>query len=304
MALPFPSSSPVEWTEEDGAFFRGVFDGSPENDFTITWNQTDLKSTMSASFDNEETFTTTLEVTGESTELVTDLQENDIICVRGAGQGHPGNKHYHYMIQSNKKIYDTMTTEDKEAFSEQIWASLRDERGTRFLKPTEHNPNMYEVLNHERSVRKILFALRDCRLKGKLKVSSAAAESKQKSQGKHTKRKLGFGAVEEECSRKPKFFDDEAAIEITKLYENNVLMEEMKKSWSNDFEAKKVLFEKHLLHRYKAAAVQGISPKTFTSRLVNVLLQEIHDSHNMSVSSLAEHVRVTASKSSQESKNG
>lgn len=155
MALPFPSSSPVEWTEEDGAFFRGVFDGSPEHAFAMTWNQPDCKSPRSASFGDEEKNNTPFAVTDESTGLVTEAQENDIICMRGAGQGHPGNKHYHRMIQSNKKIYDTMTMEDKEALSEQLWAYLRVERGARFLKPTEYNPNVYEVLDHERSVRKI-----------------------------------------------------------------------------------------------------------------------------------------------------
>jgi hypothetical protein len=276
MALPFPSSSPVEWTEEDGAFFSGVFDGSPENALAMTWDQPDFKSPRSASFDDEENDNTPSAVTGEPPGFVTEAQENDIICMRGAGQGHPGNKHYHCMIQSNKKIYDTMTIEDKEAFSEQLWVSLRDERGARFLKPTEHNPKVYEVLDHERSVRKIsecvqsfastcrwsniflsflnmfsfsgkiLFALRDCRLKGKLKVSSVVAESKQKAQGKQVKGKHRFGSVEQGCSRGPKFVDDEAATEISTLYQNNVLIEEMKKSWKKDFEAKKMLFENHV----------------------------------------------------------
>lgn len=93
---------------------------------------------------------------------------------------------------------------------------------------------------------KILFALRDCRLKGKVKVSPAVAESKQKVQGKQIKGKPRFSSAEPECSNEPRFVDDEAATEILTLYQNNVLMEEMKKSWNTDFEAKKILFEKHV----------------------------------------------------------
>jgi len=50
-----------------------------------------------------------------------------------------------------------------------------------------------------------------------------------------------------------------------------------------------VLCDQKLLQRYRAAALRGISPKTFTGRLVNVLLNEINDSHNMFLGSPLEH---------------
>ena len=77
-------------------------------------------------------------------------------------------------------------------------------------------------------------------------MSSVVAESNQKAQGKQVKGKLRFSSVEQGCSRGPKFVDDEATTEISTLYQNNVLMEEMKKSWKKDFEAKKMLFENHV----------------------------------------------------------
>ena len=87
----------------------------------------------------------------------------DILCVRGAegNHAHKGNVMFRHIIQSKKPQFDAiMTFEERIAFAENLWSGLRH-KGSRFLRRT--NNGRYEILDYERSVRKIHFALRDCR---------------------------------------------------------------------------------------------------------------------------------------------
>lgn len=290
MALPFPASSPMEWTDEDAAFFSGVLDGTPvPDDFAaMPWgDMVAVKSSGSNGLNNEgmmepdvaagagfavqvgassssgvenESMSEAVKAV-DSAQIVrsAEVRESDVVCIRGTGHAHAANKSFRDLIVSHKDVYDTMTSEDRLAFSEQIWASLQ-EKGVRFLRPLNQNSTRYEVLDHERSVRKILHALRDCRrskayqgnAEGKAKAASPIVEpAKIVSSIASTKvapGRVAFGKRKkrEDLACEPKNFDDDARAEIAKLYQNEAIRSSMIKSWKENFDVKRQLFEEQV----------------------------------------------------------
>lgn len=100
MALPIPNSSPMalEWTEQDGAFFEGVFGDSPAPEgLVMAWENDELSkpppSCDAASSPNVNTESTDAKeapetVIASATHLstgltTTEVNDNDVLCVRG-----------------------------------------------------------------------------------------------------------------------------------------------------------------------------------------------------------------------------
>ena len=234
MALPIPDAfdpslpaAAMEWTAQDSAFFDNVFLEEPISDFTLA---------LEPSPDPNKENNCTLNI---SSGFATEALDNDVICMRGTGHSHPGNKHFRQLIRSYAPRYCSLSTGQREALSEEIWRGLRDDRNARFLRPSSSNPKVYEILDHEKSVRKILFALRDNRCKDKSNDSSAVVK---KSSAKQVRWKTAVSSVEEERIA----FENDARAEITTLYTNATLLEAMKTSWGDEFEGKKNLFEEQV----------------------------------------------------------
>lgn len=212
MALPRRESSnpsgapPLEWSEADARFFAGVF----------SEEQVDLAN------ENVNPNVRKPPSIPEGFVSSTDVRDNDVFCRRGSGHDNPGNKAFRELIRTNKPRYDSMTGDDRQVLSAQLWVALRDQEKMRFLKPVDSNPKIYEVLDYERSVRKIFCALRDCRPKG------------------------GWSVVRKTNATKPKqvrWKPTEEKVVISLLYQNETLMHAMKISWKDQFDEKKCLFE-------------------------------------------------------------
>jgi len=206
--------------------------------------------------------------------------DNDILCIRGAGgNSHPGNVAFRQIIHENKPIFDSLQYDDKMQLVEGIWKDMK-EKGTRFLKQSTETSE-YDVLDNERSVRKILFALRDCRVTGKPLSKQAAAASVD------GRRKSSAKKVSKTCQKqrptkpresiKPKDFDEVAKAEIEALLNRKELRRVMKDTWGDELPKKKPLIEAELLRRYRSAAQNGMPTKTFSSHLVLILMDRIKD---------------------------
>ena len=110
----------------------------------------------------------------ESTEIITQINDNDIICGRkGVALKHPGNLAYRKIVGLNKELYATCLKNEKLRVSKSIVAAMR-EVGGRFLEREdgktstsldEHNDNGNPVawrdIGDKRAVEKTSQALRE-----------------------------------------------------------------------------------------------------------------------------------------------
>jgi len=273
----------LEWTEHDGAFFDGVFGDSPAPEgLVMAWENDELSkpppsgdaaspsNVIKESIDVKEASETAIASTTKlSTGLTTTkANDNDVLCVRGSGHGsHPGNKYFRELIKTNVTRFSTMTTSDEKlVLSTQLWEKLHNERGCRFLRATE-DPSVYSIIDHEQSIKKILFALRDCKC---YNANKAKGGKKKKATGKKQVRVTISSAEEERI-----LFESKVDDELSKLYVNDTVLKAMTQSWKDDFDEKKSLFEEQLIARYRVAAERGISPEQFTDRFLKALLKEI-----------------------------
>lgn len=151
---------------------------------------------------------------------------------------HPGNMRFRDMIRENKPRYDALVKlSEREALSEQLWIGLRDNHNTRFLRPSVSDPkNVYEILDHERSVKKILHALRDLdRTRGPPRKGKAGKVTNTK--------KVRWNPTVASAEEKGVDFEMDFRAEMKKLHQNDTLLEAMKTSWKDEFDVKKKLFE-------------------------------------------------------------
>lgn len=149
---------------------------------------------------------------------------------QGAHPSHPGNQYFKQFIDRHKDEFDALPTNKREALAETMFRTLRDERNTRFFKPSDSNPNILEPLDDERIVRKIWAALRDCR--------RTVKNSKKKKPAKSVRWEDHI------CSG-----DEAIREEIATLYKNETLLQAMKNSWKDEFDSKKVVFEEQVSFR-------------------------------------------------------
>lgn len=146
--------------------------------------------------------------------------------LQGAHPSHPGNAFFKQFIDQHKDQFDALPKNKREALAETLFITLRDERNTRFLRPTDSNPNILEPLDDERIVRKIWCALRDCR-------RSVTTGKKKATKSVRWEDHIVAG-------------DEAIREEIATLYENETLFQAMKSSWKDEFDIKKVVFEEQV----------------------------------------------------------
>lgn len=112
----------------------------------------------------------------ESTEIITKVNDNDIICGRrGLALKHPGNLAYRKVVSLNKELYATCLKNEKLRISKSIVAAMR-EVGGRFLErvdnetstaPSEEKDNAsgegvsYRDIGDRRAIEKTSQALRE-----------------------------------------------------------------------------------------------------------------------------------------------
>ncbi len=209
------------------------------------------QTTTSASFDSEDADNSLAAGAVEclvrnDSKPVSYPKDNDILCIRGAGgNSHPGNVAFRQIIHENKPIYDSLQYDSKMQLVEGIWRDMK-EKGTRFLKQGTETSG-YDVLDNERSLRKILFALRDCRVTGKPLPKQAAAATDA------GRRKSSVKKVSKTCQKhkptkpretvKPKDFDEVAKAEIEALLNREELRRVMRDTWGEELPKKKPLIE-------------------------------------------------------------
>lgn len=109
-----------------------------------------------------------------SSEIITKVNENDIICGRrGVALKHPGNLAYRKIVGLNKELYATCLKNEKLRVSKSIVAAMR-EVGGRFLERTdgtisssivetdeEGRPVVYKDIGDKRAIEKTSQALRE-----------------------------------------------------------------------------------------------------------------------------------------------
>ncbi len=138
--------------------------------------------------------------------------DTDIFCMRGQSGGkYPGNKLFRRTISSNKAYFDTLTAHEQESFAASLWSNLSLRH--RFLRPMGGG---YEVLNHDKSVKKCHHALVSCRT----------------------------GSVEKLDSQQPPMnFDDVAKDAIATLLSRQEIVDAMNSAWKSDAERKRKMLE-------------------------------------------------------------
>lgn len=136
------------------------------------------------------------------------------------------------------------TSDEKLVLSTQLWEKLHNERGCRFLRATE-DPSVYSITDHEQSIKKILFALRDCK---SYNANKAKGGKKKKATGKKAtgKKQVRWNPVISSAEEERILFESKVDDELSKLYVNDTVLKAMTQSWKDDFDERKSVFEEQV----------------------------------------------------------
>lgn len=123
-----------------------------------------------------------------ATNYVSKSKPEDVLAIRGVGQSkNPGNLRFRELVAERKSLYDRNSDPDyRRRLGEEIVESMKPGR---FLKKDDRSQRFFRIMDHEASVTKAMFAIRDMKPSPKSRSIAVSTSSLGK-----RKRKAAVGS--------------------------------------------------------------------------------------------------------------